>query len=489
MRARRRVLLGLVALGAAPATSAQTMPAPDVLVTGEVADDGFGAAAAAAGDVNDDGAMDYIFAAPGDDDVAEGSGEVYLFYGPLTQPQMHAGNADATITGEDLVDGFGNAVSSAGDINGDGFDDLLIGARSNDTNGTQAGRVYIFLGPLSGALEALDADAIVSGEEFDELGWSVAPAGDVNGDSFDDVLLGAWMAGPGIVGEAHLFLGPLEGLLTVADAEATIAGVIFDELLGYDVAAGDLNDDGVPDLILGGPRPPLGDEDPGTVYVFFSPVAGFHAASEADLIVTGELDNDEFGISVAAGDVNGDGADDLIAGARQLFHFDETFPGKAYIVYGPASGTIAAADADAILVGEVFPEENGPGNFGDSVASAGDTNGDGRDDVLVAASFAGDSDAVRTGRAYLFHGPLAGTIQAADADLVITGSEFDLLGTALATAGDNNGDGLDDFLLGAPGFFGDGGNYVALFEGVSADSIFADGFESGDTSAWDVTIP
>ncbi|MGH9464593.1 MAG: integrin alpha, partial [Thermoanaerobaculia bacterium] len=173
------------ALGLPPA-EAQTVPAPEVVITGEIAEDGFGFAVAAAGDVNDDGAMDYLASAPGDDDVAEGSGEVYLFYGPLVG-DLEAADADAKITGEAIVDGFGNALSSAGDVNDDGFDDLVIGARSNDTAGIQAGRAYVFLGPLAGQLEALDADAIISGEEFDELGWSVAPAGDVDGDGFDDV--------------------------------------------------------------------------------------------------------------------------------------------------------------------------------------------------------------------------------------------------------------------------------------------------------------
>jgi hypothetical protein len=153
------------------------------------------------------------------------------------------------------------------------------------------------------------------------------------------------------------------------------------------------------------------------------------------------------------------------------------------VVYGPASGIVAAADADAILVGEVFPVENGL--FGEPVASAGDVNGDGRDDVLVGAAFA-EANGIRSGRVYLFHGPLAGTIQAADADRMITGSEFDLLGTAVAPAGDNDADGFADFVLGAPGFFDEAQEgYAALYSGAT---IFADGFESGDTSAWTQSV-
>ncbi len=437
---------------------AQTDPPADVEITGEVRDDGFGADVAPAGDVNRDGFMDYIASAPGDDDAGEGAGEAYLFYGPLTH-SLRARNADASITGEEAVDDFGSSVASAGDVNADGFDDILIGARSTDTAGTQAGRAYVFLGPLEGSHTALDADAIISGDDFDELGWSVAPAGDVNGDGFDDILIGAWMAD--LVGEAHLFLGPMSGLLSIADAEATVSGVLFSEELGFDVAAGDLNDDGVPDLILGAPRPPLNGNDTGRTYVFFGPVSGTMGALEADAIVFGEALNDELGTSVASGDVNGDGAADLIVGAHQLFV--NNAQGKAYVFYGPLSGSILAAEADAILVGEDFPVENGL--FGESVAAVGDTNGDGFDDVLVAAPFA-EADGVRSGRTYLFLGPLFGTIPAADADRIVTGTEFDLLGTSVASAGDLNSDGLADLLAGAPQFFGENGfGFAAFFFG------------------------
>jgi hypothetical protein len=437
---------------------AQTDPPADISLKGEVRDDGFGRAAEMAGDVNGDGFIDYLAGADGDDDVAEGSGQAYLFYGPLTH-DIGARNADATVTGEAVVDGLGNAVSSAGDVNGDGFDDILIGARSNDTNGTQAGRAYLFHGPLEGAHAALEADAIISGDPFDEMGWSVAPAGDVNGDGFDDVLVGAWMAD--LVGRAFLYLGPLTGELFVADADAAFTGVIFSEELGYDVAGGDVTDDGVPDLILAAPRPPLNGNDPGSVYVFFGPVTGNFLASEADVILTGEQDNDEFGTSVGAGDVDGDGAEDLIVGAHQLFR---DAPGKAYLFYGPLNGAISASNADAVLIGEDSdPEDNDL--FGEAVASAGDTNGDDIDDVVIGAPF-NYAGGTRAGRVYLFYGPLFGTIQAASADRIFTGSEFDLFGTSVAPAGDPNDDGLADILGGAPHFFDTNGfGYAALFYG------------------------
>jgi len=127
--------------------------------------------------------------APSNDAVAGFAGRAYLFYGPFTG-NINAADADAIISAEAFGDNLGFSVASGGDVNNDGFDDLIIGARSNDTRGIQSGRVYLFYGPLGGELAATDADAIISGAAFDELGRAVAPAGDLNGDGFDDILLG-----------------------------------------------------------------------------------------------------------------------------------------------------------------------------------------------------------------------------------------------------------------------------------------------------------
>lgn len=453
----------LLLLAGRPAP-AQVSPPPDIQVKGEARDDGFGRGVARAGDVDGDGFEDYIFGADGDDDAGTGAGEAYLFYGPLGH-KLRARNADAKITGESALDGLGGAVSSAGDVNGDGFDDLLIGARSNDTRGTQAGRAYLFHGPLEGVHGALEADAIISGDPFDEMGWSVAPAGDVNGDGFDDVLVGAWMAD--LVGEAFLFLGPLDGELTPADADASVTGVTFHEELGDAVTAGDLDDDGIPDLVLGAPRPPVNGADPGSVYVFFGPVSGNFAANQADAIVSGETDGDDFGTAVGVGDVNGDGVDDLLVGADQLF---SNGAGKVYVFHGPLAGVISAATADAVLLGEVSNPQEGD-LFGQAVASPGDTDGDGLDDVLVGAP-SNAAGGTRAGRIYLFHRPLTGTIEAATADRIATGSAYDRLGTTVAAAGDADRDGLGDLLVGAPQFFGENDfGYAGLYLGEGTAAV------------------
>ncbi len=439
---------------------AQPTPPADALITGQSADDDFGWRVAPAGDVNGDGAPDLIVGAPSNDAVAGFAGRAYLFHGPITG-NLNAANADAIISAEAFGDNLGFSVASAGDVNDDGFDDVLIGARGNDTPGIQAGRVYLFLGPISGNRPATSADAIISGGAFEEVGRAVAPAGDLDGDGFDDILLGTDLGGPSDEGQAFLFYGPISGPLPVTSADAIINGTFASESLGASVApAGDVNGDGIGDIVVGAPHFPLGSNGTGRAYVFYGPISGVISAASANAILFGEGLNDSFGTSVAAGDVNGDSVSDVVVGADQLFTVGT---GKAYVFYGPLSGPIQAANADAILLGE-----GADALFGTSVA-AGDVNGDGFDDA-IAGAWDQDGGGGRSGRAYVFHGPLSGTIPAANADFIVTGSAGDQVGHWVS-AGDVDDDGVSDLLVGAPQFTDGAPGYAAVFSQAKAAAV------------------
>ncbi len=457
MKSLARAAATCGALLCAPLLFPQTTPPADVVITGETGDDDFGWHLAPAGDVNGDGEPDLIVGAPSNDAVAGFSGRAYLFHGPLPAT-LNASEAAAIISAQAFGDNLGFAVASGGDVNNDGFDDLIVGARSNDAGGIQAGRVFLFYGPVSGHVNATSADAIITGAPFDELGRAVAPAGDPNGDGFDDILIGTDIAGGGFEGQVFLFHGPLTGNRLAATADAIITGSFPNESFGVAVAAGDLNGDGIVDVIAGAPRFPLNQADTGRAYVFHGPIAGSLIATVADAIIFGENLNDAFGRSVATGDLNGDGFEDLVAGAEQLFNQGN---GKAYVFSGPITGTIFASDATAILTGEAAQDL-----FGHSVAVVGDFDGDGIDDLSVGAPN-NATTAFRAGRAYVFLGPVAGAIAATDANLIVSGEDGDELGMAVA-GGDLNRDGAGDLLLGASQFTDGAPGYAALIFGTPA---------------------
>jgi len=378
-----------------------------------------------------------------------------LVIGSLCLPTHAAAISSRTLiapTGEASSNYFGSSVALAGDVNGDGFPDVIVGAPFN--NGF-IGRAYIYYGgPGADAAPDVVLTGVAAGNV--QFGASVAGVGDVNGDGYADVIVGAPYEG-GIDGRAYVFFG---GPTLVSEGAGSADVILTGEVLagaglGASVAgAGDLNRDGYPDLIVGAS---YYSTYQGRAYVFYGgPTLVSKNASSANVILTGQGGFDYFGTSARGiGDVNGDAYPDIVAGAPGYSFGNGT--GRAYVFYGGSTLVSKnAASADVILTGEALST-----SFGTSVSGGEDVSGDGRPDLIVGATGIFSS----TGRAYVFFGgPSLFSKNASNADVLLTGeSNGNSFGASVARAGDINGDGVADLVVGAPGYgTGNGRGYVFL---------------------------
>ena len=410
----------------------------DAILIGEGQMDEAGVALSGAADLDGDGIEDAAVTAMGH---AGFSGATYLVSGPVSGTTPLA-NATAKATGIAPQDSSGRAVSIHGDANGDGINDVLIGVPWDSTAADRAGAAYILYAPVSGNVTLQDADAVILGvEDDDEVGRSVDFLGDLDGDGFDDLVVGAPMNRPGPSGRAYVVHGPVSGTVDLATVSAQLAGEGADDQAGCAVAsAGDVNGDGQPDFLVGAELADVTYEDEGAAYLLLGDVMSTVPLAQADARFLGETMYDMAGAAVAsAGDVDGDGLDDILIGSRgALGAVAEA--GRVYLIHGPMSGTLSLASADANFQGEFLYQQ-----VGIATASAGDVNGDGFDDILVGSYNP-------AGRAYLVYGPVsAGDHLLSDADAIFVTDEDqeDYLGWAVESAGDLDGDGLDDILIGA----------------------------------------
>lgn len=443
--------LASLAAGAGPANAALVIDR-DMILGGARTGENAGAAVAVVGDCNGDGEPDFLVGAPLAGFPGPLNGRARLYFGGAGADSV----PDLVLAGEAAGDRFGYAVAGAGDVNGDGYDDFLIGApgwEPGDGQGADWGRVYVFFGgdPDGPAPPDSLPDLVLSGEAAgDEFGRAVAGLGDLDGDGFADLGVGAprWdrLEPPAEnIGRAYVFLGGDPGGPAPPDAvpDWVLTGTAPGDYFGWSIAGlGDVDGDLAPDV---GVSSLLRS----AAYVFWGgdPAGAAPPDDQPDLVLQGESSGDRFGYAMAgAGDVNGDGLADVLVGAL-LNDAGGPDAGRAYVFRGRAErDTVAAAAADRVFTGAAAGDW-----FGRAVAGVGDLDQDGYGEVLVGAPSL-DVDATSPGRAYLFRGgPDGGEFPAAMADAVFAGAAAqDRFGHAVAGWPGASPDGARWLLVGAP---------------------------------------
>ncbi|MEZ5471146.1 MAG: integrin alpha [Marinicella sp.] len=408
------------------------------------------------------------------------------FSSPLNLSDINGDNG-FVIVGESTGDRAGQSVSSAGDVNGDGIDDLIIGADETDNSGFKAGSSYVIFGSDTGLSNPFNLSTIdglngfkINGESAgDYLGRSVSSAGDINGDGITDLIISAIGADPNgasQAGSTYVVFGSNKGFPNPFNLSSIdglngikINGESANDLSGSSVSsAGDINGDGVDDVIIGAiGAEPNGATLAGSSYVVFGGVTGLPSTLNLSTIdglngfkINGQLGGDRSGCSVSsAGDINGDGIDDLIIGAWGSDPNGAFYAGRSYVVFGSNSGfpnplnlSTLGGDTGFKVNGESAEDYSGA-----SVSAAGDINGDGFDDLIIGASGADPNGEAEAGSSYVVFGSDTAFPNPFNLSLIDGLNGFKINGEAtgdwsgwsVSSAGDVNGDGIADLIIGA----------------------------------------
>ncbi len=447
-------------------TGDNSVTTADFSMSGESSYDYLGRRVAVA-DVNGDGVDDVFAGAYGNDDSGTSSGKVYGAYGPLSGAKTYA-DADWSNEGDSSSDYYGYDVENAGDLNADGYDDLIVGAYGEDDNGSSSGTVYLYLGSASGL--STDAAVELTGANAgDYLGYTVTGLGDVSGDTGDDFAVGAYGNDDSAsnAGAVYIWFGVPTASQTADDADVSVYGDNSYDYLGYlgTVTAADYDGDGVNDIMTAAYAADTNGTSSGTVYVNYGPFTSGTSivAGDSDVMVSGSASYDYLGYGSASGDLNDDGYDDLALGA---YGNDSggSGAGQAYVFFGSASGWSGSAmtSPDVTVTGGTSSDY-----MGRSLTLA-DFNGDSNTDLMVGAG-GNDDNGSTAGKVYIFSGPLTSgsSLVPADSATQIGGESGDYCGYYDVGAGDFDGDGATDYL--APCYYGAsnlGSIYVFIGGGI-----------------------
>lgn len=463
------------------------------IINGTNPNEGFGSAVSKAGDINNDGIDDVMASSPfaAFNKVAN-AGTTYVILGeqgtfPATiNISALNGNKGFVINDNIGYEFSGNDITSLTDINGDGINDIIIGAESASPNTKiRAGKAYIIFGN-NGTTTNINLSQINGKNGFvingsqpeDFLGSAVSPAGDINADGINDFIIGSRFASPNLqtgAGKTYIIFGKSQGWPSQFDPNTldgnngfVVNGITPNEFSGSAVSKlGDINGDRVDDIIIGAPNAsPNGKIGAGRSYVVF----GKPGQSQAKLnllslngngfSLNGIDANEAAGTAVTSADMNGDGINDIIIGAPKASPNNKTSAGRIYVVFGKAGTFNPTIDLSTLngQNGFIINGINAGDKTGEALATVPDINGDGIDDLIMGSPGASPDGKEFAGKVYALFGK-QGTFPAivnlgdinSTTGLVWNGTEAgEEAGASVSSAGDINRDGINDLIIGAP---------------------------------------